>query len=273
LSDDGQLLGEVLEADEVACRGAEAVTDLAVREWDEAYRSLALALGEVDLAAAVRAAVAPPPPSERSPPIPPGGGDDVLVAEVDDSSSKDTWKPHDGWWVERPLRRRAVASCGTLPKPYVVLSLDGTPLLSSEAPGLHLAAVSATGEVCPAPESLLLWSRPDGGTCGGEDGCDSGAEAAASAVTSFAAAAATAWAAAVPEGATVLLAAVFAKGSQPSALAPFLAALAEGGLGCPTGPPPPGYMALAAVGRKGGGKWTQTHAAADIALATVVVRP
>jgi len=261
-----------LEADEVACRGAEAVTDLAVREWDEVYRSLALVLGEVDLAAAVRAAVAPPPPPERSPPVPLGGGDDVLVAEVDDSSSKDTWKPHDGWWVERPLRRRAVASCGTVPKSYVVLSWDGTPLLSSEAPGLHLAAVSATGEVCPAPESLLLGSRPDGGTSGGEAGCDPGAEAAAAALTSSAAAAATAWAAAVPEGATVLLAAVLAKGSPPSALAPLLAALAEGGLGCPTGPPPPGYMALAAVGRKGVGKWTQTHAAADIALATVVVR-
>lgn len=238
-SEDGYLLGEVLEASESAIQAAEELVRTSMRLWDEAYRELATELGEKDLASAVRGAMVAPIPEQ-------GNGEGISLGQrpLEENGAKEEWKAAAGWWLETPLSGRAVASCGLLPAPYATLSLDRQTLLSSNCEGLHVAAVGGIDASCPPPRSFAA---------------DNGQ---ATAVAE--------WASRIPDGATVLLAIIDSAGS---CLGEALAALAEAGLGCPAAPPPPGYVAMAAVGRKGVGRWHSTHAGAEVALATGLVRP
>ena len=139
-----------MEAFQDAIDGAEEITRLAVREWDKAYHELALELGEKqDLAGAVKAAVLTQNATGEE--ATDAGGGSVTA---DGSDGPEQWTQVNGWWIERPRRRRVAASCGVVPKPYAVLSYDGSALLSSDSLWLHLAAVTASGEECPAPRSF-----------------------------------------------------------------------------------------------------------------------
>merc|ERR550525_571974 len=107
-SEEGLPLGKVLNIPESAVRGAEEVTKLAVRLWEEAYEELAADLGEGDLAGAIRTAVSRPVPTS---PAAGDNADDEGAGTGAAKSGKYSWSPVGGWWVERPALGRAVASC------------------------------------------------------------------------------------------------------------------------------------------------------------------
>jgi len=241
----GQPLGEVMEADSESVQGAELVMELAVKEWDEAYRALAAKLGESNLAEAVKLAVKGSSAKiARS-----AAGDDSEPAPAANDATPE-WKKVAGWWLEKPIAGRAVASCSLLPTPRVILSFDGKSLLAVPGPGgtsvasaegLHLAAVSEDA-ACPAPQSFA----------------------------STEVAAAVEWVGRVPTDTIVLLALNDADGARVGGL---LHALVNSGLGCPAAAPPPGYAAVTAIGRKGTKTWSSTHAASEVALSTFFEQP
>jgi len=241
-SEEGWILGDELEISEAAVRGAEEVTRRSLVLWEEAYRELQAYLKEDDLAAAVKASMEVHTQWVAKEEDHGSDGYKGIGSNTGKNNRIDSWGPVKGWWVERPLQGRAVASCAVVPSPSASLLYNSKPLLTAQCAGLHLAAVPAEGTACPSPRTFPTLESMSGI---GE------------------------WLDEVPEGSFVTLAIVDPAGDLA---AEALAALACGGLGCPRTPPPEGYLALAAVGKKGESSWHDTHAAPDIALATTVAR-
>lgn len=241
---DGWLLGEEVEVPEAAIHGAESVTSRSLELWEEAYKELQAYLKEDDLAAAVNA-------SMQMHNI----CDDLdghvsmnntsMASHTADSNNdrKGFWGVDCDWWTERPLEGRAVASCAVVPAPKIALIYNNKSLFTADCVGLHMAAVAAEGCACPSPQTFTTLDSMSG-LC--------------------------AWIHEVPYGATVLLAIADPDGELAGEA---FTALARGELGCPSVPRLDGYLAMAAVGKKGEASWHGTHAAPDVALASAYVPP
>mmetsp|Transcript_38114 Transcript_38114/g.89316 ORF Transcript_38114/g.89316 Transcript_38114/m.89316 type:complete len:746 (+) Transcript_38114:46-2283(+) len=230
MSEDGWPLCEALTVSENAIAAAKGVVEMSQDVWFEAYKELCSSLDEGDLAGAALVASTGP----------------IIRQEWDWTSSEwprrskaqyaASWASADGWWQEQPIERRCIALATTLPATQVTLTYCGDVLLSSSDPDTVHVAVTDTGPECTSAASL---STPDQ---------------------------ASDWASTVPRESVVLLA--VAVNSNRDQVNSILAALASCGVGCPRAMAA-GCRAAAAVGQMGVGTWYNTHAAQDIAMASM----
>mmetsp|Transcript_45716 Transcript_45716/g.97999 ORF Transcript_45716/g.97999 Transcript_45716/m.97999 type:complete len:636 (+) Transcript_45716:576-2483(+) len=148
-TDYGVKLGPVVEADPKLCEQVEAVTNKAILEWEEAYRSLEHSLGEKDLASRVMSC------GKESAEKKKGSSEWSGWGSAD--ANKEKWAPVNGWWVERPLGQRLSVFGGTLPSPFATIAVDDRVIYhSSQASNLFLLSEVSLSTALRPPFELCL---------------------------------------------------------------------------------------------------------------------
>eukprot|EP00933_Yihiella_yeosuensis_P006680 TRINITY_DN111428_c0_g1_i1.p1 TRINITY_DN111428_c0_g1~~TRINITY_DN111428_c0_g1_i1.p1 ORF type:complete len:594 (+),score=100.82 TRINITY_DN111428_c0_g1_i1:103-1782(+) len=234
-------LGEVVEWPIAETKRANAIVEMAMRQWNETYASLSSELGFQNLIGEGSLA-------EFARKVCSGTGSDVSDQDSSVFASQSPaagdqgggWSNCGGWWVDRPVMRgRVSAVAGNVPEPFVSFSANCKSMLDlrgDSAKGLHVVSITAEGR------SAVL---------NGDD--------------------LSVWMAHVPTSAVILVAVVgFEKEEAESEIARLEG---SGCFGLPKSLQslPSNCNVFVAVGRKDDSEWSHTMAAADYALATLAM--